>query len=108
MRRRARKGKSSSTTCVEVVPARYVIVSNSTVADQYGGVENLKSKKSDLPNYASEKGVNVSHLRVTKDSYGNFYVEGDFLGSPVNSATWLADVVKDHKIPFEVECQPED
>lgn len=88
----------------------YVIASNSVFPDRYGhkGVENLGPKKSHMLRYAEERGVNVSHIRITKDSDGSFYLEGDFLGSPVNPATWLADVIKDHKIPFKVECQKED
>ncbi len=85
----------------------YVLVSNS----QYHDVEGLgrygEGQENDLPAYAKNRGVNMMHLRMTKDPAGNFYLEGDFLGSPADVFSWFQDVVSDEKIPFEVSCSKE-
>ena len=86
----------------------YVLVTNS----QYHDVEGLgrygEGQEYDLPTYAGNRGVNMMHLRVTKSAGGQFYLEGDLLGSPQDVVSWIHDVLADEKMPFEVSCSEED
>lgn len=88
---------------------RYVIVSNSSIEENgdQRGVEDLGYNEQHLKKYAEERGVNLAHLRVTRDAGDNFYLEGDIIGTAVSLGTWLNDRLRDFKISFEVECQPE-
>ncbi|WP_022836233.1 hypothetical protein [Salisaeta longa] len=81
----------------------YLLVTNSTYTsiDNLGGDESVR-----IPEYASVHGVNVMHLRVTKDFSGTYHLEGDLISSS-DALNWIADLFKDVKIPLQVACHRE-
>ena len=82
----------------------YLLVTNST----YSSIENLGGDESvNIPAHASDRGVNVMHLQVTKDFNGRYHLEGDLIGT-ADALNWIADIFEDVKLPLQVACQSED
>ena len=51
--------------------------------------------------------VGLMHIRVTRSSTGEFFVEGDVIGHPPSLDVLWWDISHDWQIPFAVECTAE-
>jgi hypothetical protein len=83
-----------------IAKPQYLIVTNSQFSDigDLGGDQSIR-----IPSYAASRNVNVMHLRVTKNAYGQYRLSGDLIGT-ADTLSFLADLLKDIDIPFSVEC----
>jgi hypothetical protein len=83
-----------------IAKPQYLIVTNSQFSDigDLGGDESIR-----IPSYAANKNVNVMHLRVTKNAYGQYRLSGDLIGT-ADMLTFLSGLLEDNDIPFSVEC----
>jgi len=83
-----------------IAKPQYLIVTNSQFADigDLGGDESTR-----IPSYAESKNVNVMHIRVSKNDYGQHRLSGDLIGT-ADTISYLADLLEDVDIPFSVEC----
>lgn len=83
-----------------IAKPQYLIVTNSQFSDigDLGGDESIR-----IPSYAANKNVNVMHLRVSKNAYGQYRLSGDLIGT-ADTLSFLSDLLKDIDIPFSVEC----
>lgn len=81
----------------------YLLVTNS----EYSSVDNLGGDESvRIPEYASERGVNVMHLRVTKNALGDYDLQGGLIGTsdlPSTIASFLTEV----EVNFQAVCEGE-
>ncbi|MEM1043111.1 MAG: hypothetical protein AAGI91_10835 [Bacteroidota bacterium] len=82
----------------------YIIATNS----QNPRIEWLGSnyRSGNLPSEAARRGINVMHLRVTRDG-SDFYLSGDLIGPKADVQSWIKDFVMDWEHPFVVSCTPD-